>query len=126
MLIIGLEIIAMEECSVCLELDTNKDERNVPANPINSYISNDKLSNPWPKLEKFYFLKSIQNQNLRFECILCRPKKVSISTCATWRSNLQKHVKVSVSCVSFAIHRCTLFYVQPTFYLNKVHFLGIA
>ena len=53
MLIIGLEIITIEECSVCLELDTNKDERSVPANQINSSISNDKLSNLWPKLEKF-------------------------------------------------------------------------
>ena len=43
---IGLEIIAMEQCSVCLELDTNKDERNVPANQINTSISNDKLTNP--------------------------------------------------------------------------------
>ena len=58
---------------MCLEMDTNKDERNVPVNQINSSISKDKLSNPWPKLEKFYFLKSIRNQNLQFEFILCQP-----------------------------------------------------
>ena len=110
MLITGFEIISMEECCVCLELDTNKDERNVPANQINSSISNDKLSNPWPKLEKFYFLKSIRNQILLFKCILCRPKKVSISTCATSHSNLRKHVKVSVGCILFIIYKCTLFY----------------
>ena len=103
--------ISEKECSVCLELDTNKDERNVPANQINSSISNDKLSTPWSKLEKFYFLKSIQNQNLQFECILCRPKKVSISACATSHSNLRMHVKVSVSCISFIVNKCTLLYV---------------
>ena len=65
---------------MCLELDTNKDEKNVSPNQINSSISNDKLSNPWPKLEKFYFSKSIGNQNLRFERTLCRPKKVSVFT----------------------------------------------
>ena len=100
----------MKKCSVCLELDSNEDERNVPANQINSSISNDKLSNSWPKLEKFYFVKSILNQNLQFECILCRPKKISISTCATSHSNLRKHVKVSVSCILFIIYKCTLFY----------------
>ena len=111
MSIIKLEIVTVEDCSVCLVLDTNKDERNVLANQIKSSISNDKLSNPWPKPEKFYFLKSIRNQNLQFECILCRPKNVSISTCATSHSNLRKHVKVSVSCILFIIYRCTLFYV---------------
>ena len=104
MLIIGLEIITMEDCSVCLELDTNKDERNVPANQMNSSISNEKLSNPWPKLEKFYFFKSIRNQNLQFEFILCRPKEVSISTCTTWHSNLRKRVMVSVTCISFTVY----------------------
>ena len=122
MLIIGLKVITMEECSVCLELDTNKNERNVPANQINSSTSNNKLSNPWPKPGKLYFLKSIRNQNLQFEHILCRPKKVSISTS---HSNLRKHVKVSVSCILFIIRKCTLFYVQPILYLCNVHFSGL-
>jgi len=52
-------------------------------------------SNPWPRLEKLYCLKSVTNQNLKYECILCRPKKVCISTCITSSSNLRKHVKVS-------------------------------
>ena len=51
--------------------------------------------NPWPQLEKFYCLKSRAVQNLKYECVLCRPKKVLISTGATSHSNLRKHVKVS-------------------------------
>ena len=73
-LIIGLEIITMEECSVCLELDTNKDKKNVPANQIDNSISNDKLSNPWPKLEKFYFLKFIRNRTCSLN-VFCADQK---------------------------------------------------
>ena len=51
--------------------------------------------NPWPQLEKFYCLKSQAVQNLKYECVLCQPKKVLISTGATSHSNLRKHVKVS-------------------------------
>ena len=45
--------------------------------------SNSLPESPWPKLNKFFSVHSTRNQNLSFECLLCRPRKSIISTYIT-------------------------------------------
>ena len=56
--------------------------------------SNSRPESPWPKLNKYFSVHSTRNQNLSFECLLCRPRKSIISTYITSHSNLRKHVQV--------------------------------
>lgn len=56
-------------------------------------VDND-VESPWPKLNKLFSLQSVRKQNLSFECLLCQPKKVLISTYITSHSNFRKHIKV--------------------------------
>ncbi len=49
---------------------------------------------PWPRLNKLFSVHSSHNQNLSFECLLCRLKKNIISMYITSHSNLCKHVQV--------------------------------
>lgn len=53
-----------------------------------------KEESPWPKLNTFFRVCSKRNNNLLFECLLCKPKKTVLSTYITSHSNLRKHIKV--------------------------------
>ena len=70
-----------------------------PANVNEDEVSTSGSSNslpesPWPKLNEFFSVHSTRNQNLSFECLLCRPRKSIISTYITSHLNLRKHVQV--------------------------------
>ena len=53
-----------------------------------------KEESPWPKLNIFFRVCCKRNNNLSFECLLCKPKKTVLSTYITSHSNLRKHIKV--------------------------------
>ena len=82
---------------------------NVNESQVSKSGSSDSVpESPWPKLNKFFSLHSTRNQNLSFECLLCRPKKSIISTYITSHSNLRKHVQVYATdcklCFTFFYH----------------------
>ena len=82
----------MESNAVFIEDDSDIDTTNT--SDSNKVAPESK--NPWPNLEKLFSFHSKAEQNLRFECLLCRPKTVHLSTYATSHSNLRKHVKVKI------------------------------
>ncbi len=53
-----------------------------------------KEESPWPKLNTFFSVCCKRNNNLLFECLLCKLKKTVLSTYITSHSNLRKHIKV--------------------------------
>ena len=67
---------------------------NANEDAVNASRSSGLPESPWPKLNKFFLVHSSRNQNLSFECLLCRPKKSVISTYITSHSNIRKHVQV--------------------------------
>ena len=80
----------MESEAVFIEDDSDS------TNASDSYEVGSESKNPWPNLEKLFSFHSKAEQNLKFECLLCRPKTVLLSTYATSHSNLRKHVKVRI------------------------------
>mgnify|MGYP002804187578 CR=1 FL=1 len=86
---------------------SSSEPANVNEDEVSTSGSSDSLpESPWPKLNKFFSVHSTRNQNLSFECLLCRPKKSIISTYITSHSNLRKHVQVcylvlTVNCCSY-------------------------
>ena len=53
-----------------------------------------KEESPWPKLNTFFRVCCKRNNNLSFECLLCKLKKTVLSTYITSHSNIRKHIKV--------------------------------
>ena len=50
--------------------------------------------NPWPYLDCFFKFKIKEKNAVKFECSLCKPRSVEISSYISFPSNLQKHIKI--------------------------------
>ena len=50
--------------------------------------------NPWPYLDCFFKFKIEEKNAVKFECLLCKPRSVEISSYISFPSNLQNHIKV--------------------------------
>ena len=87
------QMISVKEGEACEAQESDS------SNSTSACGAKKRAGNYWQRFEKIYCLNSRVNKNLKFECVLCRPKMVCISTAVTSNSNLRKHLKVGALCV---------------------------
>lgn len=62
-----------------------------------SAVADSNYNLKWPQLQQFFEQQgNIEDKNIEFKCVLCKPKHKILSTSSTSYSNLRAHIKVNL------------------------------